>query len=290
MNKLLNGLLLGACLVVTFVAGEATAKEKPPIATVKIPKAPELYATNPTPLTPSQCGQCHSSYFDAIKKDGARHQFDCQKCHTVIHAYNPLKGNYAALMPKCDSCHNQPHGKSMTDCATCHTNPHTPKKVAMGPRLFNNCTECHTGPKQQMAQFPSKHVKVGCQKCHTTHGYIPSCNACHKPHYQAQGFDTCTKCHAVHKPLQVEWPAREVATPETCSACHGKIYAKWKASPSRHAKVACAQCHHTKHKFKPDCRECHKAPHPESFLSRYPKCLTCHLDVHDPPTKKKTAK
>lgn len=290
MKQFVRGVLLLAGVIAVSAAGAVAAKEKPPIATVRIAKTPELYANDPTPLTPAQCGQCHTAHFSSIKKDGARHQFDCQKCHTVIHSYNPTKGNYAALMPKCDSCHNQPHGKTMTDCATCHVNPHTPKKVAMGPRLFNNCTECHSGPKQQMAQFPSKHVKVNCQKCHTTHGYIPNCSACHKPHYQAQPFDSCTKCHPVHKPLQIEWPQKEIATPETCNACHAKVYTKWKASPSKHAKVACAQCHHTRHKFKPDCRECHKAPHPEGFIARYPKCLTCHIDVHDPPTKKKASK
>lgn len=274
----------------TMAAGTAwSAKEKAPIATVKIAKSPELYAADPTPLTPGQCGQCHTGHYTSIRTDGGRHQFQCQKCHTTIHAYNPVKGNYAALMPKCDACHNAPHGKNLVDCATCHTNPHTPKKVTMGPRLFNNCAECHTGPKQQLTEFPSKHTKVGCQKCHTSHGFIPVCFTCHKPHYQGQAADTCTKCHSVHKPLLVEWAQKEIATPETCNACHGKIYSKWKASPSRHAKVACAQCHHTKHKYKPKCQECHPAPHKPSFLSRYPTCLTCHLDVHDPPTKKKAA-
>lgn len=272
------GLLLSAAVAMA-------AKEKAPVATVTITKNPALYATDPSPLTPSQCGQCHPSYYKSLRTDGARHQFDCQKCHTAIHSYNPKKGNYEALMPKCASCHNAPHGKVMIDCATCHTNPHMPKKVAMGPRLLNNCTECHTGPKQQLAQFPSKHTKLGCQRCHTSHGFIPQCAACHKPHYANQEAATCTKCHQVHKPKQIDW-TKELATAETCNACHAKIVTKWRSSPSRHAKVACGECHHTRHKYKPKCQECHQSPHNKSFLSRFPNCLSCHLDVHDPPVSK----
>jgi hypothetical protein len=279
----LQTLVFATVVLTAAIAFGAT--EKAPIATVKIGKSPELYAVDPSPLTPSQCGQCHPGYYKSLRTDGARHQFDCQKCHTSIHSYNPKKGNYEALMPKCASCHDAPHGKVMVDCATCHTNPHTPKKVAMGPRLLNNCTECHTGPKQQLAQFPSKHTKVACQKCHTSHGYIPQCSNCHKPHYANQAMSTCTKCHPVHRPLQIAWE-KETANTETCNACHAKIVSKWKASPSRHAKVACAQCHHTKHRYKPKCQECHPTPHKPDFLKRFPSCLTCHLDVHDPPVKK----
>jgi len=288
VSRKLKLLLLttGLLLVASIALG---AKEKAPIATVKIATTPASYSADPVPLTPSQCGQCHSSHYKNLRIDGARHQFDCQMCHTTIHAYNPKKGNYEALMPKCANCHDMPHGKVITDCATCHTNPHTPKKVAMGPRLTNNCAECHTGPKQQLVQFPSKHGKFDCSRCHTSHGFIPKCATCHKPHYANQAADSCTKCHQVHKPLQVDWN-KDVATAETCNACHSKIVSKWRSSPSRHSKVACAQCHHDKHRFKPKCQECHAAPHPPVFLTRFPNCLTCHLDVHDPVGKKATSR
>ncbi len=288
VSQKLQMLLLtaGLLLVASIALG---AREKAPIATVTIVKSPELYSTDPTPLTPSQCGQCHTGHYKGLRNDGARHQFDCQKCHTTIHAYNPKKANYDALMPKCASCHNAPHGKVMIDCATCHADPHTPKKIAMGPRLQNNCAECHTGPKQQLTQFPSKHTKLDCSRCHTSHGFIPKCATCHKPHYANQAAATCTKCHQVHKPLLIEWD-KDSATTETCNACHAKIVSKLRSSPSRHSKVACAQCHHTRHKFKPLCQECHQAPHAPYFLKRFPNCLTCHLDVHDPQAKSTTGK
>lgn len=281
------GMLMRSALALTLMLSATAAmgaKEKAPIATVSIPKNPDLYSADPSPLTPTQCGQCHPSYYKNLRVEGARHQFDCQKCHTAIHSYNPTKGNYEALMPKCASCHNAPHGKVMVDCATCHTNPHTPKKVAMGPRLLNNCAECHTGPKQQLTTYLSKHSKVSCQRCHTSHGYIPRCSACHKPHHANQAMTTCTKCHPVHHPLQIAWE-KELATVETCNACHAKVVSKWRNSPSRHAKVACAQCHHTRHKYKPKCQECHTEPHNKSFMVKFPNCLSCHLDVHDPPAK-----
>lgn len=286
-QKLCRLLLTAGLALVASVALAAT--EKAPIATVKIAPNPALYSAEPVPLTPNQCGQCHISYYKSLKSDGAKHQFDCQKCHTVIHAYNPKKGNFDALMPKCASCHNAPHGKVMVDCATCHTDPHAPKKVAMGQRLLNNCAECHPGPKQQLDKFPSKHSKVSCSRCHTSHGYIPQCAACHKPHYPSQAAATCTKCHPVHSPLQINWD-NTVATTETCNACHGKIVNKLRSSPSLHAKVACVECHHTKHKFKPNCQECHTAPHAPIFLKNFPNCLTCHLDVHDPVGKKAAGK
>lgn len=278
-------LLFAMMLAVVFgVSHGYAAKEKAPIATVAIKKAPELYAADPVPMTPSQCGQCHTSHFKTVRTDGGKHQFECQKCHQVFHAYSPKKANYDALMPKCDSCHNQPHGKTMTDCGTCHTNAHAPKKVVMGQRLLNNCTECHGGPKQQLAQFPSKHTKVSCQKCHTSHGYIPNCSACHKPHYPNQPAASCLKCHPVHKPTQISWDAT-TATTETCNACHSKVVSKLKGSKSRHSKVGCVECHKDKHKFKPNCQMCHPAAHKPEFLKRFPKCLTCHIDAHDPPAK-----
>ena len=140
-----------------------------------------------------------------------------------------------------------------------------------------------------MTQFLSKHSKVACQRCHTSHGYIPQCSACHKPHYANQAMSTCATCHPVHKPRQIVWE-KEQATVETCNACHAKIVTKWRSSQSRHAKVACGQCHHTRHKFKPKCTECHAAPHPKVMMAKFPNCLSCHLDVPDPPVKKAVGK
>lgn len=270
-------------LVLAALAALACAGEAKTVATVTIPRAPGLYATEPQPLTVNQCGQCHPGVFANLRNDGTKHQFDCQKCHATFHAFNPKKGGWEALMPKCASCHTNPHDKTITDCLSCHANPHTPKLVAMDTRLVNACPTCHASPKEQLVQFPSKHSKLGCQKCHTSHGLKPSCFNCHKPNHGGQELSACGKCHSVHKPLQVTY--EKDAPAATCGACHAKVYAKWQKTPSKHGKVNCAECHHSKHRYVPQCAECHGTPHKKAFHDRFPNCLTCHLDVHDLPVK-----
>lgn len=248
----------------------------------------ELYAAEPATLTPVQCGQCHSSIYSDLKNDGMRHKFQCDNCHTRFHAYNPVKQNWQQLMPKCTNCHvPPPHGPKLIDCSGCHGNPHAPKKIPMSTLLVNSCSTCHSQPFESLQKFPSAHSKLQCQSCHTSHGYIPSCNTCHKPHYQGQPFGTCAKeCHPVHMPLQIKY--KKDVNSRTCGACHDTVYAKWSKSPSKHGKVNCAACHHTKHGNLPACTECHSLPHSKELHERFPKCLTCHQDPHDPPVKQRS--
>lgn len=272
-----GGSLLALALI--FAASSALAAK---LATVDIPVKNELYSVAPAPLTPTQCAQCHSAQFGKLKENGGRHRFECQGCHKVFHAYSPVKGNYAEIMPKCSACHTEIHGPANKDCASCHTNPHTPRVVPTTERLTNSCATCHAKVKKELADFPSKHTLLACTKCHfKQHGWKPSCSVCHKPHFKGQEYSTCTKCHQVHKPKKVTYTATEPAV--TCGSCHTKVYTKWKATISRHAKVNCAQCHHDKHGYIPKCAECHKQPHPPGILVRYPRCLDCHLDVHELP-------
>jgi hypothetical protein len=283
--KAANRLVVIAVIFVSVIAGMAYAAQENGKLKVQIPPDPQLYSKTPQPLTVEQCGQCHPSVFQNIKKDGGKHTFDCQQCHTAFHIYSPKKANYDAIMPKCDTCHNQPHGAKVTDCATCHSDPHTPGKVAMNASLINACGECHSGPQEQLSKFTSKHSKLACNTCHAAHGQIPSCFNCHKPHVAGQELETCGQCHPVHRPLQITYPVDSPAA--TCGACHTTVYTKWQNTPSKHAKVNCALCHHTKHKFVPQCTDCHGSPHPAGLLARYPKCLTCHLDAHDLPVEQK---
>jgi hypothetical protein len=279
---------VGLLIVVLIVASVSCAAESKKVATVTIPPAPELYAAEPQPLTVNQCGQCHPGIFKNLKSDGARHRFDCQRCHTTFHAYNPKKGGWEALMPKCASCHAEPHGTTFTDCASCHANPHTPKKVVMEKRLTSACGECHVSPKEQLAKFPSKHSKLACQFCHTTHGFKPTCFNCHKPHHQGQEQSTCASCHSVHKPLQVTYDEKAPAV--TCGSCHTRVFSTWQKTPSKHGKVNCATCHQSRHRFVPQCTDCHGLPHKKEIHDHFPKCLACHLDVHDLPVMQKKAK
>jgi len=278
VSRKLTRIAFGSLLILLMAIPAAFAAK---LATVDIPVNADLYSGTPAPLAPAQCAQCHSGQYDSLKANGGRHRFECQGCHKVFHAYNPRKGNYEEIMPKCTSCHAYIHGPANKDCNSCHTNPHAPRKVGMTNRLATTCQTCHAKPKADLVQFPSKHSLLGCSKCHTSHGFKPSCSMCHKPHYQGQEFSTCTKCHSVHKPKKVTYPSNEPA--RTCGSCHAKIYAKWQATPSKHAKVLCAQCHHDKHGYVPQCSECHKQVHPAGILAKYPKCLSCHIDVHELP-------
>ena len=69
------------------------------------------YLATVQPLTLEECARCHTSHYSWLSDNGARHQaVACTDCHEVFHAYNPLRNNYAEIMPKCSSCHDAPHG------------------------------------------------------------------------------------------------------------------------------------------------------------------------------------
>jgi len=297
LGKFLVGMAL---LAVTAAGGVASAEDKAagpvemgkrssaPVATVQIPKQSEIFATDPAPLTVTQCGQCHPAAFQDIKKEGGRHTFTCQNCHQRFHNYNPRKNNWDEIMPKCSACHSPatvPHAQVFNQCAECHSNPHAIRNIPMSQKLLASCAICHTGPPAELKQFPSRHTNLSCADCHTRHGSIPSCNLCHKPHYEGQEFKTCaSECHPVHKPKEIAY-TKDVGA-RTCGACHDGVYATWTKTPSRHGTVNCAACH-TKHGYIPQCTDCHGLPHSKQLHERFPKCLTCHQDAHNPPVRQR---
>ncbi|MDX9709857.1 MAG: hypothetical protein RBT64_09925 [Trichloromonas sp.] len=258
----------------------------PPAPVASAPSAGNPYAAPVEKMTTAQCGSCHTSYFQALKNEGGRHQFDCVNCHVVYHAYNPNRNNWAEIMPKCESCHTLPHGPTQTECLSCHSNPHKPVGVPLSDRLTQNCASCHAGPAAELQQFPSKHTLVACVDCHSErHGNIPSCFVCHEGHYPEQPLESCLPCHPVHKPRQIVFT--ENTELKTCSGCHAGVYGVWSGSQSKHAQVSCVACHE-QHAMIPQCSQCHgEMPHNASLHAKFPDCLTCHLDPHDPPVKTK---
>lgn len=274
-------ILAGLMITMALAAVSHAAPQGKKIATVAIPATPEQYASEPQPLTASQCAQCHIGLFRNLKDNGGRHQFACQNCHNTFHAYSPRKGNWDAIMPKCASCHAAPHGARITDCAACHTNPHAPRKIAATPQLANACFECHGTVRDQLVKYPSKHTKVACMTCHTSHGFKPSCFTCHKPHTEGQALSTCIPCHPVHQPRQISY-GKDVPS-RTCGACHTKIFNSLTKNTSKHRTVACVTCHKDRHRYVPQCSDCHGKPHKQVIHDKFPRCLTCHIDVHDLP-------
>jgi len=276
-------ILSGTAIVLAF-AGVCFAAQGKKVATVTIAPTPDQYAVQPQPLTALQCAQCHTGPFQGLKDNGGRHQFACQSCHNVFHAYSPRKNNYDAIMPKCASCHEAPHGAKITDCATCHSNPHTPKNIAATGQIANFCFDCHGAVRDKLVKLPSKHTKVACTTCHTSHGFKPSCFTCHKPHVAGQTVPQCLQCHPVHQPRQVEFATTTPSS--TCNACHSSVVTKLSKGTSKHKAVACVTCHKGKHRYIPQCFDCHGKPHNSKFHEKYPRCLSCHIDVHDLPVLK----
>jgi hypothetical protein len=260
---------------------KAEAAPPPPPEPPK-PKSP--YEADIKPLTPDECARCHFSVYSQIKNEGGKHKIDCVDCHTKYHAYNPVKQNWAEIMPKCQTCHGNIHGEKFVDCGSCHSNPHAPKtQMAMTPEFAKACGDCHAKVAQVLEANPSKHTKVACAQCHhKKHGYIPSCMECHKPHTQGQTIEECLACHPVHNPLSITYP--DTVKNEVCGACHSGAYQKIQSTTSKHGQVACAKCH-TRHKYIPKCEECHGKPHGDVVLKKFPNCLQCHVDAHDLPSR-----
>lgn len=273
--------LAGVVVAVALAGATLAAAQDKKIATVSIPATPEQYAVEPQPLTANQCAQCHTTPFRNLKDNGGNHRFSCQNCHNQFHAYNPRKGNWDAIMPKCSSCHELPHGSRFGDCSACHANPHSPRKISSTPLLINGCFECHGSVRDQLVKYPSKHTKVPCTTCHTSHGFKPSCFTCHKPHTDGQTLITCLQCHLVHQPLRIT--LRRDVPSNTCGSCHTKVFKKLTNSTSKHRTVACVTCHKDRHKYVPQCSDCHGKPHKQAIHDRFPRCLECHMDVHDMP-------
>ena len=274
--------VLAGLLFILVISGSAPAWALlGKTAEITILPAPEMYSGEPQPLTPSNCGVCHPAGYRAVKDNGGRHRFDCRKCHDIAASHNLGKAKGASRKPDCATCHDFPHGRKATRCAECHVNAHTPKQLAKEAPINKFCFECHGPIRDKLAAFTSKHSKIDCMACHTSHGYKPSCFTCHEPHQPGQPVAICLACHPAHMPRQVQY-GKDLPS-DACASCHAAVFAAWKKSPGKHKAVACVTCHKNRHRTLPACADCHGKPHTPAHHERFPRCLTCHLDVHDIP-------
>lgn len=244
-----------------------------------------VYNVEVKPLTVADCARCHTSQFNRIKDQGAKHtQVVCTDCHEVFHAYNPLKNNYAQIMPKCASCHDAPHGTSeaVMNCLTCHQDPHQPLvSIPVPTALEGQCRICHTTVAQSLRDKPSKHTAEDCSSCHSQkHGRIPVCSECHESHSPKveMGVADCLACHPVHTPLQISYPLTQ--NKEVCGGCHEDPYNQLAAKQTKHSALTCAKCHPS-HGQLMACQECHGEPHSETIHQKYLECGICHKIAHD---------
>ena len=129
--SLLASLILVACGPAGQTGGTKTGSEAPAAQQVGTPsqvlprRRPRRTRRTCTawpsaPLSPEECGRCHSYQYKWLKEKGGKHQMDCTTCHEQFHAYNPKLQNWDAIMPKCQGCHELPHGQ---DFANLHGMP-----------------------------------------------------------------------------------------------------------------------------------------------------------------------
>jgi predicted CXXCH cytochrome family protein len=154
------------------------------------------------------------------------------------------------------------------------------------PLTTLQCAQCHESVFNDIKANGGKH-QINCRECHESfHTYkpgkkwsevVPQCVTCHG---QAHGpsFPKCLACHAdPHAPVASLVNLGELE--KGCAACHIPQKHEIASFPSAHAEVSCAECHHTKHGYKPDCRECHEEPH-TNYVDNA-GCIACH-PVHSP--------
>ncbi len=244
-----------------------------------------IYTIAVQPLTLEDCARCHTTHYNWLRDNGARHQtVACTECHEVFHAYNPLRNNYGAIMPKCSSCHDAPHGSAepVMQCLECHANPHKPLVSIPDPgSLEGRCKLCHTEVAASLMAEVSMHTEQECSSCHSEkHGRIPQCAECHENHSPMAQLATpdCLACHPVHTPLRISYPITQ--SKEVCAGCHDEAYQLLQARVTKHSALTCAECH-ASHGRIPACQECHGEPHNPSIHKKYAECAACHGIAHD---------
>jgi uncharacterized protein with PIN domain len=263
------------------------------------------------PLAP-RCASCHGNHDILPAKDPRSPvaplnvPFTCGKCHREgtpvqtqrkIEQHNIIE-NYAESM----------HGEALlkkglvvaANCASCHTAhnilPHTdPNSSIARVNIAKTCTKCH-------AQIETVHRKVIRGELWEKEAHVlPACVDCHQPHKIRKAFYTqgmadadCMRCHANENLKARDGRPMGVHVEEVAS--------------SRHAKVACSQCHSEVNasRVRPcetittvvDCSKCHeqiaqdyqRSKHGQLFAQKDPNapvCKECHgthrvLGKHDP--------
>jgi hypothetical protein len=262
------------CIMIS--AGQAVSAE---------PMGDNIYTATVQPLTLEECARCHTSHYSWLRDNGARHQtVACTDCHQIFHAYNPLRNNYAEIMPKCSNCHAAPHGSAepVMQCLNCHSNPHQPLASIPDPAVLQDrCRLCHESVAASLQAEKSKHTEQECSSCHSDkHGRIPQCSECHENHSPMAVLETpdCLACHPVHTPLQISYPLTQPK--EVCAGCHEVPFQQLQEHQTKHSELTCAKCHPA-HGQLPACQECHGEPHSASIHNKFDTCGACHGIAHD---------
>ena len=277
------------------------------------------------------CGSCHGAEGEQYAKSRhgriagkgdslAPHCVDCHGNHDIV----PITDRNSAVYPLkvpfvCGKCHSEGtpvqknrnvdqhniisnytesiHGEALlkkglvvaANCASCHTAhsilPHTDPASSINRRnIASTCTKCHAGIEQV-------HRKIIRGELWEKESHVlPACVDCHQPHkirnvFYEQGMadNDCLTCHAKQ--------GLRAADGRLMTVNHAEVLS------SRHAKIACSQCHsevNVSHRRpcesivnKVDCTKCHeevglqysKSTHGQLFAKKDPNaplCTECH--------------
>jgi len=256
-------------------------------------------------ITPVDCGSCHeaiqalhakSLHGQAIARGDplAPHCKDCHGTHDVVPVKDPRSPVSPMKIPfLCGKCHREGapvqrqrdihadhiienfsesiHGEALfkkglvvaPNCASCHTAhsilKHTDPASSIARRnIAKTCTQCH-------AAIELVHRKVITGEMWEKEAHVlPACVDCHQPHkirkvFYDQGMADrdCMRCH--------EDPALKA------SKDGRSLYVRVPdVAASRHAKIACSQCHS-------DVNASHVRPC--ETITQEVDCASCHAEV-----------
>jgi uncharacterized protein with PIN domain len=259
-----------------------------------------------------RCATCHGNHDVLSVKDPRAPvspmllPFTCGKCHregTPVQTQRPIE-QHNIVENYSESIHGEGLLKKglvvSANCASCHTAhnilPHTdPNSSIARANIARTCTRCH-------ARIEDVHRKTIKGELWEKEAHVlPACVDCHQPHKVRRVFYTqgmadadCMRCHANENLKRSDGRPLRVHVTELAS--------------SRHAKVACSQCHSEVNasrvrpcetiKAAVDCSKCHeqvgqdyqRSKHGQLFAQKDPNapiCKECHgthqvLGKHDP--------
>ncbi len=288
-----------------------------------------------TPLAKVNCGTCHSSESEQHAKSLhgravargdalAPRCITCHGNHDIVSVKDPRSPVSPLKVPlTCGKCHQEGtpvqktrnipehnilenytesiHGEGLlkkglvvaANCASCHTAhnilPHTDPKSSIARRnIAATCTKCHA----QIEQVHRKTIKG--ELWEKEANVLPACVDCHQPHKARKVFYTqgmadadCMRCHSNERLKSHDGRKLFVETADLAD--------------SRHAKVACSQCHSEVNASrvrpcetitkKVDCSSCHAEIGQQYARSKHgqllaandknaPYCSECHGTHH----------
>ena len=281
-----------------------------------------------TPLAKVTCGTCHSTEAEQHAKSlhgkastrGDALAPRCVNCHGN-HDILPAKDRRSPVAPLnvpllCGKCHREGtpvqtqrpieahnilenysesiHGEGLLkkgltvapNCASCHTPhsilPHTdPNSSIARKNIAATCTKCHA----QIEQVHRKTIRG--ELWEKEANVLPACVDCHQPHKVRKVFYTqgmadadCLRCHSDERLKASDGRNLQVHASELAG--------------SRHAKVACSQCHSEVNasRVRPcetiskevDCSSCHSELAQQFQKSRHGQLLAAK-DVNAPTCK-----